>query len=332
MRQHDLARHKNAKLTDLEEEARKQAEVLLQKALEQRQDQEDEIRELNELILNAKIQAIRDEQILEKQQIKKEMSEEELRLDNMMELARQDAIRIQEEIDKKRHEQASMFICWLFVSEREAAYEAEQARIRQEKELEIARLRALQERASDEAAERDALRAKRAAEAREREWRLKEKADALKKQETEDLLKRARITQAEERRRLLAIEAGRERMEFERILKRQKEMMDNDQREQNETKLKNQKYAEEIRRQICLKEQERISERNAFFEEGVRLEEEARLRRMRLMDAKNRKLKELRAAGIPEKYLHQVERKALQTGEGQKQGTTGFDKHRETEF
>ncbi|KAF5405272.1 Coiled-coil domain-containing protein 19 mitochondrial [Paragonimus heterotremus] len=403
MRQHDLARHKNAKLTDLEEEARKQAEVLLQKALEQRQDQEDEIRELNELILNAKIQAIRDEQILEKQQIKKEMSEEELRLDNMMELARQDAIRIQEEIDKKRHEQEMLGACQVLnqiqqnrqdrllelerneqenalaqqrineellkeianrevkhqmqakirtdlnnanddmrrrraeeqerdrlfdlkileiqkeKAEREAAYEAEQARIRQEKELEIARLRALQERASDEAAERDALRAKRAAEAREREWRLKEKADALKKQETEDLLKRARITQAEERRRLLAIEAGRERMEFERILKRQKEMMDNDQREQNEAKLKNQKYAEEIRRQICLKEQERISERNAFFEEGVRLEEEARLRRMRLMDAKNRKLKELRAAGIPEKYLHQVERKALQTGEGQKQ-------------
>ncbi|KAF7260115.1 hypothetical protein EG68_02344 [Paragonimus skrjabini miyazakii] len=403
MRQHDLARHKNAKLTDLEEEARKQAEVLLQKALEQRQDQEDEIRELNELILNAKIQAIRDEQILEKQQIKKEMSEEELRLDNMMEMARQDAIRIQEEIDKKRHEQEMLGACQVLnqiqqnrqdrllelerneqenalaqqrineellkeianrevkhqmqakirtdlnnanddmrrrraeeqerdrlfdlkileiqkeKAEREAAYEAEQARIRQEKELEIARLRALQERASDEAAERDALRAKRAAEAREREWRLKEKADALKKQETEDLLKRARITQAEERRRLLAIEAGRERMEFERILKRQKEMMDNDQREQNEAKLKNQKYAEEIRRQICLKEQERISERNAFFEEGVRLEEEARLRRMRLMDAKNRKLKELRAAGIPEKYLHQVERKALQTGEGQKQ-------------
>ncbi|KAA3682382.1 uncharacterized protein DEA37_0013045 [Paragonimus westermani] len=204
-------------------------------------------------------------------------------------------------------------------AEREAAYETEQTRIRQEKELEIARLRALQERASDEAAERDALRAKRAAEAREREWRLKEKADALKKQETEDLLKRARITQAEERRRLLAIEAGRERMEFERILKRQKEMMDNDQREQNETKLKNHKYAQEIRRQICLKEQERISERNAFFEEGVRLEEEARLRRMRLMDAKNRKLRELRAAGIPEKYLHQVERKALQMGECQKQ-------------
>lgn len=108
MRKYDLARTKNARLTDLEEEARKQAEVLLQKALEQRQDQEDEIKALNELILNAKIQAIRDEQILEKQQIKKELMEEDLRLDDMMEKARQNAIRIQEEIEKKRQEQVSI--------------------------------------------------------------------------------------------------------------------------------------------------------------------------------------------------------------------------------
>ncbi|CAL8105057.1 unnamed protein product [Calicophoron daubneyi] len=397
MRKYDLARTKNARLTDLEEEARQQAEVLLQKALEQRQDQEDEIKALNELILNAKIQAIRDEQILEKKQIKKEMTEEELRLDNMMELARQNAVKIQEEIEKKRQEQEMLGACQVLSqieqnkqdrllelerseqenalalekiaeenmkeianremkrqeqakmreemnaandqmkkireeekerdrlldmqivqiqkekAEREAAYEAEQARIRYEKELEVARLRALQERASDEAAERDALRAKRAAEAREREERRKELVEAKKKTETEKELRLARIAQAEERRRLLAIEAGRERMEFERILKRQQEMIDNDQREANEMRQKNQKYAQEIRQQICQKEQQRIAERNAFFEEGVKLEEEARLRRIRLQDAKNRKLKELREAGIPEKYLAQVERKILQS-------------------
>ena len=50
-------------------------------------------------------------------------------------------------------------------AEREAAYEAEQEKIRIEKEREIARLRTLQERAKDEQAERDALRAKRAQEA-----------------------------------------------------------------------------------------------------------------------------------------------------------------------
>ena len=46
-------------------------------------------------------------------------------------------------------------------AEREAAYEAEQEKIRKAKELEIQRLRSLQERAQDHQAERDALRAKR---------------------------------------------------------------------------------------------------------------------------------------------------------------------------
>lgn len=49
-----------------------------------------------------------------------------------------------------------------------------------------------------------------------------------------------------------------------------------------------------LRSQICEKEQQRIAERNAFFEEGVRMEEEARLRRLRLEDAKTRKMVELR--------------------------------------
>ena len=48
-----------------------------------------------QLILNAKCHAIRDAQILEKRQIKGEMTEEEKRLDIMMEVDRQNAITIQ---------------------------------------------------------------------------------------------------------------------------------------------------------------------------------------------------------------------------------------------
>ncbi|CAH8441398.1 unnamed protein product [Schistosoma bovis] len=398
MREYDLNRVRNERLTDLEEEAKKQAESLLQKALEQRQDQEDEIKALNEWILNAKIQAIRDEQILEKSLIKKEMAEEELRLDNMMELERQNAIHIQEEIEKKRKQQEILGACRVLEqieenkqdrllelerteqenilatqriadenmkeianrekkrkiqekmrielnianeelrkrreiekekdrlmdlkimqiqnekAEREAAYEAEQIRIKREKELEITRLRALQERASDEAAERDALRAKRAAEANEREWRRKELLAAQKKIETENELKLARAAQAEDRKRQLAIEAGRERVEFERILKRQQELVENDKRAEYEAKQKSFQNLKDLRLQICEKEKERIAERNAVFEEGLRLNEEARLRRLRLNEAKTRKLKELKEAGIPDKYLSQVERKVAQFG------------------
>ena len=55
------------------------------------------------LILNAKVHAIRDAQVVEKQQIKKEVVDEEKRLDTMMEVDRLNAIRIQEEIEKRRH-------------------------------------------------------------------------------------------------------------------------------------------------------------------------------------------------------------------------------------
>ncbi|CAG5123982.1 unnamed protein product, partial [Candidula unifasciata] len=105
LKQLDITRHKNAKLNDLEEEAKERAEHLLAKANELRQEQEEEIKKLNEAILNAKCHAIRDAQLLEKEQIKKEMTEEEKRLDIMMEVDRQNALKLYEEIEKRRKEE-----------------------------------------------------------------------------------------------------------------------------------------------------------------------------------------------------------------------------------
>ena len=57
------------------------------------------------MILNAKCHAIRDAQILEKKAINGEMQVEEKRLDQMMEIDRQNAIKMQEEIERKRREE-----------------------------------------------------------------------------------------------------------------------------------------------------------------------------------------------------------------------------------
>ena len=57
------------------------------------------------MILNAKCHAIRDAQILEKKVINGEMQVEEKRLDQMMEIDRQNAIKMQEEIERKRREE-----------------------------------------------------------------------------------------------------------------------------------------------------------------------------------------------------------------------------------
>ena len=52
---------------------------MLARAREKMEEQDDEIKKLNELILNAKCHAIRDAQLSEKAEIAKAMKEEEVR-------------------------------------------------------------------------------------------------------------------------------------------------------------------------------------------------------------------------------------------------------------
>ncbi len=102
LQQFDQERKRNEKVDEMDELAKEEAEYLLKKANKMREEQEDEVKYLNELILNAKVHAIRDAQLVEKQQIKKELKDEEKRLDQMMELDRVNSIRIQKEIEQKR--------------------------------------------------------------------------------------------------------------------------------------------------------------------------------------------------------------------------------------
>ncbi|XP_043934258.1 cilia- and flagella-associated protein 45 isoform X1 [Protopterus annectens] len=393
MKQQEMKRRKNEKLTELEEEARQRAEYILQHANAMRMEQEDEIKQLNEAMLSSKCHAIRDAQILEKQQILKEMQEEEKRLDEMMEVERQRALVMQEQIEEMRkqerirgkqqiiqqmqeneverllvqeqREQDARHMAELLddlqlqelkhlqekrqqqrelrqeinkinseqqnrremlkeqekladlkvleymkqKTEREAEYEAEQEKIRKEKEKEVARLRALQERARDHRAEQDALRAKRSQEAAERQWRKKEKEEAQKKAETEAMLKQARSEQVALKEHYLSVEAQRERNEFSRVLGAQIAEIEKEKKELEERMNLRQQHAYELRNQVREREQKHIQDRMAFFEEGKRLDEEAKQRRARLDEYKKKKLDELRAVGLPEKYCAHVERR-----------------------
>lgn len=63
------------------------------------------------------------------------------------------------------------------------------------------------------------MRAKRAQEQAEREWRKKEAEEARKKAETEVMLIEARKNQMQQKEHYLAVQAQRERNEFERVLR-----------------------------------------------------------------------------------------------------------------
>lgn len=116
----DLARKKSAPLTGPEREAQDRARGVVERADLLKMEQEEEIRMLNtvrrgsfqqplqmfcsnvcswflQLILDAQCQATRDAQIQEKKQMRAELTEEEKRLDAMMEAERRRAL----ETDKK---------------------------------------------------------------------------------------------------------------------------------------------------------------------------------------------------------------------------------------
>ncbi|XP_027488774.1 cilia- and flagella-associated protein 45-like, partial [Corapipo altera] len=90
---------------ELEEERRERERELLERAGRMRMEQEEEMRELNSILLNAKCHMIRDRQVLEKRLIRRELAEEEKRLEKLMETEREKGLWIQEELERRRKEQ-----------------------------------------------------------------------------------------------------------------------------------------------------------------------------------------------------------------------------------
>jgi len=178
-----------------------------------------------------------------------------------------------------------------------------------EKEKEIARLRALQEREQDRQAELDALKAKRNQESAEREWRRKELEEAVKKKETEDMLREAREEQLKYKELSQAVEVAKNEAEFNRVLRVQREEIAKEQEKVMLQQQNKEEFCQDIRAQIREKEQVKISERNKFFEEGTKLAEEARARREKIEQIKEKKIQELKEMGVPQKYLNEVLRK-----------------------
>lgn len=95
-----------SKLCAEDAEAAEKTLYALQRAFELRQEQEDEVKTANTVILAAKCLVIRQAQINEKELIRKEWTEEERRLDEIMEQERQKALRQEEERKRIRKERS----------------------------------------------------------------------------------------------------------------------------------------------------------------------------------------------------------------------------------
>ncbi|XP_022046067.1 cilia- and flagella-associated protein 45 [Acanthochromis polyacanthus] len=268
---------------------------------------EDEIKEQEGQQIREKQERmnLEDLEALEKKKMEQQLLQEEIMRINA------ETMRAKEQ--RKEEEKLATLRAMEYIKnkqQREAEYEAEQKRIKKDKELEIARLRAQQEKAKDCKAEQDELRARRNQEIADREWRRKEKELAVKKAQEEEMLREAHLEQVHRKEHCLSIEAAREKAEFERVLKAQQEAIAKQKEKEERQHQKAHRHAQAVRQQIRERELSAITKRSDIFKEADQLIEEARQRRVRLDEIKRKKLQELKATGLPEKYVSEVERKA----------------------
>ncbi|KAJ3338966.1 Cilia- and flagella-associated protein 45 [Gonapodya sp. JEL0774] len=395
MEESERQRTTNKELSDLERETREKNNYLLAKAQMQLDEQEDEIKHMNELMLYAKCVAIRDAQVEEKKTIHQKQKEEQARLDSVMEAERvsdlkriadneqkrqqvlkegADVIRRQIEerrefalLEQERKDQETKATLRAIaerlddekrqkverakkqkelhrviaransesIARKKAVKEsalaedrrvmeyllekekkdAEAEKLKQEqvqaREKDLARLRAMQQKNVDKQAQSDAIRAQRADEAYERDWRRKQKESAEKAAKMEKELREERLKQQKAREHAIAVEAYKLKEEFYENLKRQKEDEEKSQAELQRKQAANRQYSVEVQAQISQREHLKKKAREDFFKEGERLAREREEKRKKLEAIKERKLSELKGLGVPMKYYKEVERKVV---------------------
>eukprot|EP00455_Lapot_gusevi_P029409 TRINITY_DN3149_c0_g6_i1.p1 TRINITY_DN3149_c0_g6~~TRINITY_DN3149_c0_g6_i1.p1 ORF type:complete len:359 (+),score=98.14 TRINITY_DN3149_c0_g6_i1:150-1226(+) len=225
-------------------------------------------------------------------------------------LANAEQIRLknrQQEMEREEELQIASYIREKQQREQEAA--EEQIRIKAEKEKEIARLRSLQEKAQDKQAELDALRARRAQEAHEREYRVKERETAIRQAAINDDLSRAREEQKHEKEMMLAEQARFEKEEFERIIAVQKVAEEQERQKQIREREQREKNASAVSKQILEIEESRRRNRRDFVEEGNRLKTEKRERDAQIEAIRARKLQDLERLNVPKQYRQELLKK-----------------------
>merc|ERR1712050_98463 len=146
-------------------------------------------------------------------------------------------------------------------------------------------------------------------EATEREYRRKLREEQAKKMAMEAEMQEAREEQISAKRHLMAVQAARERAEFDKSLLEQQKEVKKIHEQEEKKQMAQLQYSNDIRNQIHERESERIESRKQFFIETQELEEEINAKNKQLEEVKRRKLAELKESGVPEKYVLEVARR-----------------------
>eukprot|EP00736_Rhodelphis_marinus_P007961 Rmarinus@m.10357 len=386
-RQKELERKQNAKGgrrgPDAEEQA---ADATVARAQRLKQEEWDEVKNMNQKILYAQCVTIRDKQLDEKRAIASERKRIERQLDAMMEKDRVFDLKRREEEEelrrRKQREAANIITEQIKANERERIRQhelrelegkmmleqvrkfnveeekKEQQRIekgkvlldeiltankqaieekrrkkeeeldediriaeylkvqdkklqeredrerkeREQKELLTAKLRAQQQKVIDSKAMEDELRARRAYEEAERQYRDKERREAERRaRQRQDIIEYSE-RQKEVRIKAIAAKAEEEREEFDNNLQWSREQ-DRIMREMEAKKRSAaMTHASELRKQIDENDERRENSRQSYLQEGQELRRRFETERDKKETIKQEKLEIMREMGVPDKY------------------------------
>ena len=102
MAQLDLARQSKLPPSTLSLEQQQRAQGILSKAQQLLDDQLDDVKKMNEMVLYSKVVTIRDKQLEENKRLESEWIEEQKKLDLMMEIERLKVLQEEEERDIRK--------------------------------------------------------------------------------------------------------------------------------------------------------------------------------------------------------------------------------------
>jgi hypothetical protein len=192
---------------------------------------------------------------------------------------------------------------------REAAAEEERERIRNQKEQELALMRAQREKEGNRQAQIDGLRARRYQEAKDRAWRKGQLEEAKKQAARKKEVAISREKQRQEKAQRMAHAALREKEEYERLLEWQKAQAETAETENARGQAERYAYREALYEQIQTHDREKQAAREAFLADGSEAAIQRELDRLKVEGIKEKKLSQLRASGIPEKYTAELAKK-----------------------
>ena len=104
MQQMDATRAAKVKPTDFQVAEKNKAETLLSKAQKKLDEEMDDVKHMNQMVLYSKVVTIRDKQLLENKNLEQEWVEEQKKLDLLMEIERLKGLKEEEERERRKAE------------------------------------------------------------------------------------------------------------------------------------------------------------------------------------------------------------------------------------